>query len=167
MIAGILWVFYKQSREVNAMLASNSQISRASYLRFMALGCIDALVTLPLNVLGLVVSLSEGPIPFWPGWEAVHGQWSEIPQMLTIDEDTLFWVKFSVRRSEWLYVAYALVFFSLFGFTTEARTSYRRALCAVVKKLGMKMEPAVSVSREATTIAFDCPAVRSDGDITT
>ena len=90
-----------------------------SYLRIMALGCIDVVLVLPLSILLLVQGYAGSPLPFWPGWDVIHSDWG--PVSVPADEWKPFpWDNFEVRWDEWINVLLAVIFFSLFGVTEEA-----------------------------------------------
>lgn len=111
-------------------------MSRGNYFRVMALGSVDALVMLPLGILGTVVDILGAKLVFWPGWSAVHEFWSDIVQVPR--DEWAFWDSFSVRLNEWVNVFLAVVFFVLFAFTPEARARYSRGFWTIARWLGMK-----------------------------
>lgn len=49
------------------------------YLRVMILGCVDAVLTLPLSILLLVLDIKAAPTTFYLGWEEIHAHFSSIP----------------------------------------------------------------------------------------
>lgn len=57
---------------MNEFLSSSSTVNHSSYLRILALGCLDIFVTLPIGILGLVVDVKENVIVFYPGWTELH-----------------------------------------------------------------------------------------------
>ena len=68
--------------------------------------------------------------PFWPGWTAIHTDWS--PVGITTSE----WEKFSLNHfvihwNEWKTPIFAYIFFIVYGLTNQARDRYMRALTSV------------------------------------
>ena len=49
-LARVARIFYRQNRDVNDFLRSNSSVSRINYFRLLALASIDTLLTLPLGI---------------------------------------------------------------------------------------------------------------------
>ncbi|VDB87009.1 unnamed protein product [Peniophora sp. CBMAI 1063] len=135
-------VFYRHNREINHFLRSNDSVSRTNYFRIFALASIDVLLTLPIGIATIVISvedmLSFGPMPFYFGWNVDHTDWQ--PPSITYDalvsEGT-----FSVAEhyfGYWTSPVLAFVIFGLFGVTPEARASYWRIVCTVSGWLGWK-----------------------------
>ncbi|KZV72031.1 fungal pheromone STE3G-protein-coupled receptor [Peniophora sp. CONT] len=134
----VLWLFYRQNREINRYLNSNTSasISRMNYLRILALASIDVVLTLPIGITTLATSLlpqtNRQSVPFYRGWKTVHSDWT--PQSIT-------YVELKSAREynavAWVYIAYwtspmlAFAIFGLFGLTQQARETYWRALRTV------------------------------------
>ena len=154
-LARIVWVFYKQRKELNEFLDSGraDSVNRNSYFRIMALGCIDALFTLPLNIIDVVLNSLDFPVDFWPGWTAVHADFGMIGQYSTADwKSGGFWSVFAVRWDEWINVLFAVVFFALFGLTGEARARYKAAFWKVVGLTGLR--PRAAPKSELSDVMF-------------
>lgn len=108
------------------------------------LGCLDAFITLPITITGLVGNIiGIGPLfSFYLGWTAIHSDW----------EPTFFaksmwskikWNVVSLSWDKWVNPFWALVFFSLFGLTPEARKGYRKLYRFLTNPFGVR--PAESV----------------------
>ena len=131
-VAQIVRLLYFQNRDVNRFLRSNDSVSRQRYLRIFALASIDILLTLPINIATLVLSLSlaleEGPIPFYPGWTFSHANWTPISTtyaelQANMADIALFYF------TDWISPVLAFVIFGLFGLTSDARALYKSVLC--------------------------------------
>ena len=105
----------------------------------MILGCADAMIYFPLNILPLVTfyefTTQSGVNIFYPGWRLVHSDWTPISVPESIWK-TLFWNVFNIRWNQWINVFYGVLFFLLFGVTTEARESYKRVFWAAANRFG-------------------------------
>ena len=152
--ARIIWTFYKNRKEMEELFVSNANIDRQSYYRLLGLGLFDLLVTLPNSVLFLVIDLLErkDSFVFWPGWRAVHADFSSIP-VATYESWSShgIWCIFFVKWSQWVNPLYAVVFFVLFGLSSQARERYQRAFRIVCTPLGRRCQDKPSVS----DIAFE------------
>lgn len=136
-------------------LPSNGVVSHGQYARILALGLFDAAITLPVGVLTLVIDVMGTPVPFWPGWAAIHNNWG--PILIPADVWTSdLWSHFEGRWTQWVNVLYSIVFFALFGMTGEARACYKKAFWRVARSLGMKQP----VSPEMSDVVFQS---RHDG----
>ena len=104
------------------------------------LGVFDVIITLPLAVIVLVTDLVfGGDTSFWPGWKAIHGDFSTIPTATSEEwKADGFWTNFSIRFDQWVDPIFALVFFLLFGLTEQKRFWYRSVFWRAVKPLGFR-----------------------------
>ncbi|KZV74000.1 STE3-domain-containing protein [Peniophora sp. CONT] len=135
-------ILYRQSQEVNHFLRSNSYVSRTNYFRILALASIDILLTLPIGIVSIVLTVSQsGAFPFYFGWADDHSEWE--PEGATL-ADTAAEGTASVAQyyfNPWTSPALAFVIFGLFGLTSEARASYRRIFCTFGGWIGWKPTP--------------------------
>ena len=136
------WIFYKQRQDVNRFLLNNGSLSRTNYIRIIALASIDALLTLPMDIVNITVAVMQslrfysGSPPFYLGWTFDH----------TDDDPTSMsyaTVMASSRISatqtlfvQWTSPILALTIFGLFGATSEARASYCHLICRVIRRPG-------------------------------
>ena len=132
--------YFKRNRGLDATLASNTPINRSAFLKLLALGLFDILLTLPFTVLGLVEELLGASIEgFWPGWKVVHASFSVIPTATSEEWKLLgFWTVFNIRFDEWVNPIYAVVFFLLFGITEQKRAWYRSICWKIIRPFGLK-----------------------------
>ena len=139
-IAKIVKFLYHQIRDAKELRAeSNTALSRADYFRIFALASIDIVLTLPINISTLALSLSlaldVGPIPFYPGWTFSHSSWAPISTSYTeLQSDTPDLVLFYFTG--WISPVLGFVIFGLFGLTAEARALYWSFLRTGVTRLG-------------------------------
>ncbi|VDB96016.1 unnamed protein product [Peniophora sp. CBMAI 1063] len=144
----ILMVFYRHHTEMNRFLQSNSSISRNRYFRILALASIDALVTLPLGVVDVVLNIisitrDQGAAVraaatiFYPGWNFVHTDHNWDPVGVEYEKmkemGDLRVMYFSYLSGPFL----GFVVFGLFGLTREARAAYWRIVERVMGFFGM------------------------------
>ena len=133
-------MFYRQSRDINRFLQSNNSVSRNNYMRILALASIDVLITLPVGIATIVLSVTETlaqePMPFYFGWTFDHTDWepvgysyAEIVAFGTSSVVQLYFV-------QWTSPFLAFVIFGLFGVTLEARASYWRAIRTILGWFG-------------------------------
>lgn len=135
---------------MNEFLSSSSTVNHSSYLRILALGCLDIFVTLPIGILGLVVDVKENVIVFYPGWTELHTDWEPLGIMKEMWSSTPF-ATFDVKWNEWVNVFFALIYFALFGLTVEARAKYRRVFHLAIRPTGLKL---TSADSELSTVNF-------------
>lgn len=161
---------FKHRRELNELLASNSNLDRGSFFKIMALGIFDILLTLPVGVFDLVLEILEGDIPtFWSGWRASHSEFSSIPTVTAIEwKSGGFGAVSSIIISQWSNPLYAIVFFTLFGLTEKNRQWYANLFWKILELFGCKprqnymasdivfhstsVPPGFNVSRASATI---------------
>ncbi|KZV65150.1 STE3-domain-containing protein [Peniophora sp. CONT] len=139
-------MYYRQRRDADSFLSSNSSVSRTSYLRIFILASIDILLTLPVGIvtltLDITAALSPGfPFSFYPGWTFVHSNWEPVGiPYADIQADGTVQLAL-IYFSQWTSPVLAFAIFGLFGVTSEARTSYWRIVCTVGGWFGWKPTP--------------------------
>jgi hypothetical protein len=139
--AKIIYVFYQHSRETSEFLESNGSVNRRHYFRILGLACIDILLTLPLGIINLTAFLLEAirnsppgtPFRFYYGWDFVHSNWAPYAVSYSALVSAGFWTVFNFYLENWTSPVLSIAIFSLFGLTSEARATYWRGYCTVVK----------------------------------
>ena len=133
-------MYFKQNRNLDATLASNTTMNRSGFLKLLALGLFDILLTLPIQILSFVQAILQGGITgFWPGWKAVHASFSTIPTVTSEEwKSAGFWTVFSIRFNQWVNPIFAVAFFLLFGTTKQKRDWYRSIFWKVVRPFGLE-----------------------------
>ena len=137
---------------MDATLASNTTMNRSTFLKLLALGLFDTLLTLPTTILGLVQGLLQGNITgFWPGWEVVHASFSTISTATSEEwKSDGTWNVVFVRLNQWVNPIFAVAFFLLFGITEQKRTWYRSVFWKIIRPFGLKPR----VNLETSDIVF-------------
>ncbi|KZV62046.1 hypothetical protein PENSPDRAFT_759012 [Peniophora sp. CONT] len=150
----IFWTFYMQSRSINRFLATNGEVSRSRFLRVLAIGSLDILLTLPQGIVytvntivNLLLNAKDG-FPIWyTGWTFTHQNWD--PTSMSLET---FWEKFlnvQTNYGVWTSILLAFAIFALFGLTKAAISSYWRVACTVARVFNcdlasrMKQRPAL------------------------
>ena len=115
-------------------------MNRSGFLKLLALGLFDSLLTLPLTILGFVQDLLQvGITGFWPGWKAVHASFSTIPTITSEEwKSAGFWTVVFVRLDEWVNPIFAIAFFLLFGTTKQKRDWYQSLFWKAMRPFGLK-----------------------------
>ena len=133
-------MYFRLNRNLDATLASNTTMNRSGFLKLLALGLFDILLTLPIQILSFVQAILQGGITgFWPGWKAVHASFSTIPTATSNDwKSAGFWTLFTIRFSQWVNPIFAVAFFLLFGITEQKRTWYWSIFWKIMRPFGLK-----------------------------
>ncbi|KZV70308.1 hypothetical protein PENSPDRAFT_445732 [Peniophora sp. CONT] len=166
----VVRVFYQQSKSIRRFQDdSNTSPFRTPYFRILAIASIDVLLTLPIGVSNLVLTISfirnaertlDFNVPFYQGWTVVHQNFRSPSSTLYADlKESGTYSLAQVYLGYWSSPFLAMSIFALFGLTTEARASYRRVLYAVCSRLGWKPQ-ALSRGRdlpELGSIEFGAP----------
>lgn len=116
----------------------DAELNQSQFFQLFALGCFDSLIILPIGITSLAADIvDEGAqFKFYQGWSLIHSDWAPVllPKRIW---STLGWNEFSVYWSEWINPFFALVFFTLFGLTPEARKGYRNCFHFLGSPLGV------------------------------
>ncbi|VDB92187.1 unnamed protein product [Peniophora sp. CBMAI 1063] len=137
--------FYRHNREINQFLQSNGSVTRTDYFRILALASIDILLTLPMGIATIVLTVdgivSSGHFPFYFGWTYDHTDWqpasfsyADIVSVGPFDVADFYFIN-------WTSPVLAFVIFGLFGITPEARASYWRVICTIGGWFGWQPKP--------------------------
>ncbi|KAF8142955.1 hypothetical protein K438DRAFT_1784216 [Mycena galopus ATCC 62051] len=142
-------------------------MSRASYLRILALGCLDIVITLPISIINLVSFFAtlSGPssLPAYIGWQANHADFSSYGVPYGDLTDTP-WDTFTTYLDYGEYAVLAIAIFALFGMTASARSAYWSHISIVDKLCGRKSTTfgapshAVNFRQASSTFAFSGPS---------
>lgn len=125
-------------KQINAFLENNPSLDHSRYYRIVALGCMDAFITLPVGIFTMWqnTSLLEGDL--WPGWAEVHEQISLVSSTSASYLRSHPEIKRGVIFNQWISVVCAIVFFLFFGVTADARAQYRRWFCVMATCFGFR-----------------------------
>lgn len=156
LLAKIIYLYFHTPRETQASISSMK--SEGYYFRFLALGTIDGVLTLPLGILKVVAnhSRSRTSLIFYPGWAAVHAHWATPERIPAALWRSNVWSVYAVRFDQWVCPFLGLVIFALCGVHREARVKYRRVFGLVFSRLRGQRRgtQAAGKSGEASTIRF-------------
>ncbi|KLO05673.1 fungal pheromone STE3G-protein-coupled receptor [Schizopora paradoxa] len=125
--------------------------SKLEFKRLLVIACLDTAFNLPVLILITIYSVVSGSndslnYPYI-SWKNVHDgaggnfpgtSLSTIMQVPASDWGTDGWNIFNVKWDEWLYVAHAIMFFSVFGTTPQMRKYYCAMLWYIPERLGYK-----------------------------
>ncbi|VDC04647.1 unnamed protein product [Peniophora sp. CBMAI 1063] len=138
----VVLTFYRQGRDINHFLRSNnSEMSRASYIRILALASIDLLLNLPIGIIALIlyiIPMEGGHTYFYSGWAVVHSAWQprSFSYQALLSTGPVMVSQFYF--SSWAYPILSFVIFGFFGVSSEARASYWHVICTVCGWFGWK-----------------------------
>ncbi|KZV71043.1 fungal pheromone STE3G-protein-coupled receptor [Peniophora sp. CONT] len=131
----ITWTFYRQRREINQFLHSSGSVTSTMYLRILALASFDILLTLPIGIVNVVLSvvsdLVRGDFPFYNGWAHVHENWGPVSVPYANLEALGPSILGQLYFTYWTSPVLAFAIFGLFGLAAEARASYWRIICKI------------------------------------
>ncbi|KAK6974817.1 STE3-domain-containing protein [Favolaschia claudopus] len=132
----IIRTVYVRSQSTNDFLQSHDSISRTSYFRILALGCLDIVITFPISVINLVsffVTLTDpGSLPAYIGWKENHADFAPFGVPYADITDTP-WDTFTTYFDYGQYAVLAVAIFALFGLTSSARSAYWSRITLVGK----------------------------------
>lgn len=151
-----MWHFYHRCKELQGIISANLILDRNKFLRILVLNYLGIFCTLLSGIITVASSISEYGSDFWPGWFQVHSWESynstDIEIVLAIDWVTRPWCMASVKADQWIPIFLAIIFFSLFGLTCEARGTYVTAFLWAVRWVGYN--PARVQNAELSDIEF-------------
>ena len=151
-------MLHQQNRDIDEFLRSNGSISRTNYLRILILASLDIILTLPLGIVNFtLVALNiraDTGLYFWPGWDEVHTNWSPISVSHSelVATGPVYYVR--TYLVPWISPVLAFAIFSLFGCTSEARSSYWRVLSVLAGWFGWRLAPRREVRSSLGAIEF-------------
>ena len=123
-------------------------MNRNGFFKLLALGLFDMFITLPVAIIQIVGDTrADGVSVFWPGWEAVHNDFSSIPSITAVEWKAAgSWTVFEIRFNQWINPILAMAFFLLFGLTERKRSWYKSLFWRATKTFGFKSrdEPVAS-----------------------
>ncbi|KAJ7189204.1 pheromone A receptor-domain-containing protein [Mycena filopes] len=161
----IIRTVHFQRQHTDDFFQSNGSISRTSYFRILALGCLDIVITLPISIINLVsffVTLS-GPdsLPAYIGWKANHADFAPVGVPYADLTDTR-WDAFTTYFDYGQYAVLAIAIFALFGLTSSARAAYWSRITAVATFVGWTPKPSAQKQR-ASQIGLDSMTFAAPG----
>ncbi|KAJ7209833.1 pheromone A receptor-domain-containing protein [Mycena rebaudengoi] len=158
----IIRTVYIQSQSTNLVLQSNGSMSRSSYFRILALGCLDIVVTLPISIINLVsffpTFADPASLPAYIGWHTNHADFEPFGVDYAALTDTT-WDAFVTYFDYGQYAVLAVAIFALFGMTTSARAAYWSRIIMVGKFLGLRQP----VHKQPQSLVVDSVAFAAPG----
>jgi len=142
-----LRAFYKRRLEFSQIVASDHSMNASRYLRLMLLASIEMVSTIPISIFSVYIANRGVPLEPWISWENTHYHFShvgQVPAVLWMNDPSF---RTSVELTRWLFPACGILFFSLFGFASEARKHYHAAFLFVAKFFGYNSSKGTSPSR--------------------
>ncbi|KAF8553273.1 STE3-domain-containing protein [Imleria badia] len=133
-----LSTFYKRRFELSRLLSTHNSLNMSRYIRLMMLALSEMLCTVPISIYSVYIANKGVQIQPWVSWANTHYDFSYVGQVPAVIWMTDPNFRLSVELTRWLFPASGLVFFLLFGLTSEARRKYRAACLRFAKFLGYK-----------------------------
>jgi len=136
----------------NLQAVNHSTGTTGSYKRQMVIVCLDTAFNLPVLIVALIQDITSGKandenLPY-KSWSNVHhgagGTYSPEQGLGTILEEsatswsTNKWSTLSVKWDEWIFVAYAIVFFAVFGTTREMKKLASDCVRVALRRLRLR-----------------------------
>ncbi|EGN98012.1 hypothetical protein SERLA73DRAFT_109315 [Serpula lacrymans var. lacrymans S7.3] len=126
------------------------------FCRLLALAAVIVTCTFPYSLSALIVDATETPAIPGPGWDIVHTDISHVLQVPAAEWKAPPSVQAAgLQLARWSFVMYAITVFAFFGFTAEAKKSYRAVLgfliscfgtLAIFKSQRMRCVPCFSIA---------------------
>lgn len=133
-----LRAFTRRRRVLKSLMESNTSFTYDRYLRLIAICIIQISTVVPLCTYFIIHNLTTTPIYEWRGFADLHYHFNRIEQypmaLWTLNPT----VQGDFETNEWTTIACALVYFAVFGFTSDARKRYVSALNAIRYRLGIR-----------------------------
>jgi len=145
--------FYNRSKDAKTHF-HNLSIDSNRYIRLICFSVFDLLIGIPITVFYMYLSIIQ-LIPF-PGLNFEHYHFSYTPQFPAVVWRSTPLNELAFELNRWIVVWGAFVFFAIFGFTEESRSSYRAGLRSVVQAFAriIGIKSTSDPSRDAEGIVF-------------
>ncbi|EGO20273.1 hypothetical protein SERLADRAFT_352118 [Serpula lacrymans var. lacrymans S7.9] len=95
------------------------------FCRLLALALVIVACTVPNSLWAIIQDATENPVVPWPGWDYLHADFSYVLKVPATEWQAMPAQTAAIQYTRWCFVMYAIIVFSFFGFTTEAKKSYR------------------------------------------
>ncbi|EGN97940.1 hypothetical protein SERLA73DRAFT_56517 [Serpula lacrymans var. lacrymans S7.3] len=109
------------------------------FFQLLTLAVVIVTCTFPYS-LWVIVADATGtgnPVSPWSGWDNLHGDIPHVVKVPAVEWQATIPVQVAALQFErWVHVMYAIMAFSFFGFTTEAKKSYRAVLGFLTSSFG-------------------------------
>ena len=130
---------------MNEFLTSGQSVDRRKYRRLMAITLLDLVLHLPQTIVNLCISIFEDksdhiPYTSWTSVHRLYGSFNTILQDPASLWSMYVYTFYSTKFNEWAPVLNALVFFLVFGTTTELCAMYFSFFASIATHLGFKVD---------------------------
>ncbi|KAF9789535.1 putative fungal pheromoneG-protein-coupled receptor [Thelephora terrestris] len=143
----ILISFLRRQAQFSQFLSANSSLTASRYFRLMALACTEVMLTTPLAITSMVINATASPISPWVSWEDTHYDFSRVGQVPAVIWRNNHFIVAGLTLTKWSGVICAFIFFTFFGFATEARKHYSSAFTRFLLACRLK-KPAPSINEK-------------------
>ncbi|OCB90638.1 fungal pheromone GPCR [Sanghuangporus baumii] len=134
--ARIVRIYLQRRRNISK---TDVAASFGRYYRALALGCVDAVFTVPISAFLFVQNgILRGSIESY-NWTDAHRDFSRIGTSSS-EEWSMEgrWRRFGPRWNAWASPVCAVIFFCFFGLTNEAREGYKGVFVAILRLFGFR-----------------------------
>lgn len=135
-----LWSFLQRQAQFSQFMSSNSTLTMSRYFRLMALAGVELLCTTPLSVFLMVLNATGEQVDPWISWGETHYNFSNVRLVPAVLWTMNRWTVIGVQFNRWSGPLCAFVFFAFFGFASEARKGYCKAISKVLVACRLKCD---------------------------
>ncbi|KAI0315009.1 STE3-like pheromone receptor [Amylostereum chailletii] len=140
--------FIVHRAEVTGVITNHAFLNVNRYFRLMVFATIDMMAVVPISVFNIYIGTKGVDLAPWISWADTHFDFQRVEFIPAIvwKTDGAFFI--SVEMGRWVYPLSSIVFFGVFGFTAEARKSYRRITYWFARQVGWtRLADVVSTTR--------------------
>ena len=149
-----LWSFLQRQAQFSQFMSSNSTLTMSRYFRLMALAGVELLCTTPLSVFLMVLDATSEPVVPWISWDDTHYDFSN-PRLIPAAVWNMdHWAVVGIQFNRWSGPLCAFVFFAFFGFASEARKNYYKAISKVLVACRLKRDPSLQRASSGSVALF-------------
>ncbi|KAG8744460.1 hypothetical protein FRC10_010130 [Ceratobasidium sp. 414] len=141
------WFVHRRAQFRDVLQSSQSGLSTGRYLRLIALSVTGMLFATAMSLFVLIITVEDGGLRPWIGWEEVHSNWHRVGQFARILIPRFFWDRFLLTW--YMTPITSVIFFAFFGFGQEAKAEYANAWRWILKnvlRIKPKSQPVLPVS---------------------
>ena len=130
-------IFLAHRKELDAVLASGSNVNKDKYIRLLCLSAVGIVLHLPLSLWIIIVNSTAYTVYPWVSWDNTHSNFGRISYFnrFIIQNSPDAAMQLSVTL--WVVWLCAIVYFSLWGFGQEAMKNYRGFIGAILRPFGI------------------------------
>lgn len=133
-----IFYLYMRRSEMNEVLqAKEAKVTKAQYLKLMALGFVNLSLWFPLSIVFVVLNLVKSPIRPYTSAKQVHSHFDQIGfftiEQLKLSDRVIF------ELSRWMGPITAIVFFIFFGFHPKVWSNIKADYEAISNWIKIRM----------------------------